>query len=224
MKSLVVQLWLWLIKGWFIINNKELFLQIEPKVTMKPNSKIKLKDVASAFSEDKGFQIRIEDLHVGEVGNYDKNQVISLISLIKKIKEIDRDVNITVFGSPEILINITNDKKEISILKFLKIGVISLLLFFGAAIAIINFHDDVNMEDSLEDINYIVTGEREISPLYLKVPYSLGLGVGMVTFFNRLLRKKNKNEPSPLELEMHSYKKNIDDYILDITKHNKKGN
>lgn len=163
-------------------------------------------------------------MNVGETGDYDKNQVISLLSIIKKIKNHEENVDLVVYGSPEILIDIKDNKNEINILKYFKVGFVSILLFFGAAIAIINFHDDVNMEYSLGTINYVITGEKEVNPLYLKIPYSLGLGVGMVTFFNRVLKKKKKNEPSPLDLEMYTYKKNIDDYILDVTKHNKKGN
>lgn len=106
----------------------------------------------------------------------------------------------------------------------MRITVVTILLFIGAAIAIINFHEDVNMEESLKIINRIVTGEETENLLLLKIPYSLGLGVGMVTFFSHVFRKKWKKEPSPLELEMYSYKKNIDNYILDNTKHNKNQN
>lgn len=212
------------IKGELIISNNELFLQVEPKVTIKPNVEIKVRDVVSVFSPDKKFQDKIEELSIGKTEEGKENQVISLISIIKKIKENKEDVNIVAFGPPEILIDINNEKKEISIFKFIKIAVVSILLFLGAGIAIINFHMDVDMEKSLDTISYVVVGEKDVEPIYLKIPYSLGLGVGMTAFFNRLLKKKKENNPSPLELEMHSYENSIDDYIIDITKHNEKEN
>jgi len=199
----------------------ELFLQTEPKILINTHSYIRLKDIASIYCIDDVFVEEIKDLIIDETKTYN-NQVISIIKVIKKIKEVDKDVNIIIHGPPEILVSIENENVESSIFKFLKVTIVSLLLFFGASIAIINFHDDVSMQEGLSTINYIVTGTKDENPLLLTIPYSLGLGIGMVAFFQRALKKKQKkkNEPSPLQLEMYSYKKNIDDYILDETKHN----
>ncbi|WP_130806704.1 stage V sporulation protein AA [Senegalia massiliensis] len=200
--------------------NLELFLQVEPKVTIKPNTQIKIKHIASVFCKDSKLEQEIKELIIAETNDFDNNKVISVLSIIKNIKNINNNINIVIHGSPEILIHIKDYKKENNLYKFLKVFTVSILLFFGASIAIINFHDDVNMEESLSTINYIVTGVEKQNPLILTIPYSLGLGVGMVAFFQRVFKKKKKNEPSPLQLEMHSYEKNIDDYILDVTKHN----
>ncbi|MBS4534271.1 stage V sporulation protein AA [Clostridium sp. D2Q-14] len=207
-----------------MISNNELFLQAEPKVNIKSNKEIRVEDLVSVFSSDDKFQNKIKKLVIGKTEKEDKNKVIPMIYIIKKIKEVKEDIDIVAFGSPEILIEIENEKKEIKVLKFLKITLVSLILFLGAGIAIINFHVDVDMEKSLGIISYVVVGERDVEPIYLKIPYSLGLGVGMVTFFNRVLKKKKNKQPSPLELEMHSYENSIDDYIIDITKHNEKEN
>jgi len=198
----------------------ELFLQVEPKVTIKPNTQIKIKDIASVFCEDNKLEREIKELTIGETNDFDNNKVISVLSIIKTIKNINNNINIVIHGSPEILIHIKDHEKEKKLYKFIKVFIVSILLFFGASIAIINFHDDVNMEESLSTINYIITGVEKQNPLILTIPYSLGLGVGMVAFFQRVFKKKKKNVPSPLQLEMHSYEKNIDDYILDVTKHN----
>lgn len=60
----------------------------------------------------------------------------------------------------------------------------------------------------------MLTGEKEEYPLWLQIPYSLGIGVGMILFFNHLFKKRLNEEPSPLELEMFNYQQSIDQYVI----------
>ncbi len=123
-------------------------------------------------------------------------------------------------GDTEILVNIQGESSEWKLFSILKTALVCFILFLGAGLAIVNFHADVNMDKSLQIIYHMVTGEEKQKPLILLIPYSLGIGAGMTVFFNHLFQKKWKKEPSPLEVEMFMYEKNIDDYILDTTKHN----
>jgi stage V sporulation protein AA len=60
----------------------------------------------------------------------------------------------------------------------------------------------------------LVTGVRNDHPLLLQIPYSIGIGIGMMVFFNHLFRKKINEEPSPLEVEMFMYEENVNKYII----------
>lgn len=164
--------------------------------------------------------MKIKELEINENTLNKNNLIINVLDIIYKISSVYENIDIKIFGPSEILVAINKNNKENIISDIIKVLIISILLFFGAALAITNFHEDVNMDESLKSIYYLITGENSENPLLIQIPYSLGLGVGMVTFFNHILKKKRKLEPSPLELEMHNYQKNIDEYILDITKHN----
>jgi len=89
-----------------------------------------------------------------------------------------------------------------------------LLLFFGAALAIMNFHEDVSMQAVHQRIYKIITGKENLKPLILQIPYSIGLGLGMVLFFNHVFKKRLNEEPSPLEVEMFNYQQNLDQYVI----------
>lgn len=123
-------------------------------------------------------------------------------------------------GDTEILVNIQKEEEQNTLYLVIKTILVCFILFLGAGLAIVNFHADVSMDKSLEILYHMITGEESKRPLILLVPYSLGIGTGMAVFFNHVLQKKWKKEPSPLEVEMFMYEKNIDDYILDTTKHN----
>ncbi|MTI66031.1 MAG: stage V sporulation protein AA [Firmicutes bacterium] len=187
---------------------------------MEPNKIIKLKDVASLFCNDDNLYSEILNIEISKTLTNRKSQVITIIQIIKKIKEKIEHSDIVIYGLSEVLIDIRVSKESSNIALVMKTFIVSIILFLGAAIAIINFHEDVNMTESLSSIYEIVTGQKENKPLILLISYSIGLGVGMITFFNQVFKKKWKKEPSPLELEMHNYKKNLDEYVLDITKHN----
>ena len=89
-----------------------------------------------------------------------------------------------------------------------------LLLFFGSALTIMNFHADVNMQEVQIRIVEMITGHRNEHPYVFQVAYSVGIGFGMVMFFNHLFKKKWNEEPTPLEVEMYLYQKNIDQYVI----------
>ncbi|MEW6521954.1 MAG: hypothetical protein AB1445_00035 [Bacillota bacterium] len=88
--------------------------------------------------------------------------------------------------------------------------VVSIFLFLGAGLAIINFHADVSMPEALNTVYQMVVGQAAASPLALQVPYSLGVGLGVMLFFRGL--GKTSGEVGPLELETDSYEKKLDDH------------
>lgn len=60
----------------------------------------------------------------------------------------------------------------------------------------------------------IITGRENDKPLLLQIPYSFGLGLGMVLFFNHVFKKRFNEEPSPLEVEMFNYQQDLDRYVI----------
>ncbi|MBD1372964.1 stage V sporulation protein AA [Hazenella sp. IB182357] len=93
-----------------------------------------------------------------------------------------------------------------------------LLLFIGSGLAIMNFHADVSMQAVHERIYFLLTGEKSKSPLFLQIPYSIGIGVGMILFFNHMFKRRFNEEPSPMELEMYMYQETIDQYVINDEK------
>ena len=72
------------------------------------------------------------------------------------------------------------------------------------------------MIKSIEKIYYTVTGEKKDKPLIMTIPYSIGLGVGVITFFSRIISKskRRKKEPGPMEIELFLYNRDMEEYIL----------
>ena len=62
-------------------------------------------------------------------------------------------------------------------------------------------------------LHYVISGKHSESPLWIQIPYSIGLGAGMILFFNHWFKKKFNEEPSPLEVEMFKYEEELQRYL-----------
>ncbi len=197
------------------INKEQVFIKLEIYYATAPNSSVYLKDVADIFCKNESIQKYLENLKIFDAK--DENwDYVTAVDIVNKIESQKNNVDITMIGEPEVLIEIKEKKPKNIIFEFLKVFFVCAILFFGAAIAIVNFHEDVNMKKSMEKLYYIATGRYKETPLILVIPYSIGIGVGMITFFSRVLtsNKRRKKEPGPMEVEMFLYDKDMGDYII----------
>ena len=51
----------------------------------------------------------------------------------------------------------------------------------------------------------------------LEISYSIGIGLGVVLYFNHFGRRKFTQDPTPLEVEMRVYEDDIDTTIIEQT-------
>ncbi len=192
-----------------------LTIRLKKKVTVKPGQRLFLKDIAELdlqgdVSEDIRKLLVCESSLIN--GNF---VVIDIFKVIKLIRRYFPSLDIHYVGPSQTLVEINTDSKSTSIMAVI---FAMLLLFIGSGLAIMNFHMDVSMPQVHERIYYLITGVHKKSPLILQIPYSLGIGLGIFLFFNRLFKKRINEEPSPLELEMYLYQENIDQYMINDEK------
>ncbi|WML45178.1 stage V sporulation protein AA [Neobacillus sp. PS3-40] len=190
---------------------KTIYIRMRHRVQARLSEKVRVEDLAQIIAPEEVLPI-IRKLVIYEISEKDKNiVVIDLMKVISKIIEAVRAVEIQTIGPQQTIIEVIYKKKRVSIPFFLLIW---LLLFFGSAMAIMNFHDDVSMKTVQEKLYTIITGLKEPKPLLFQIPYSIGLGLGMILFFNHIFRKRINEEPSPLEVEMFNYQMDLDNYVV----------
>lgn len=186
------------------------YIRLRHRVQVRPHETIILKDIAQIIADEEIYE-QISYLTVYKVTEKDQNMiVIDVMKTIRLITELVNDVEIQTLGPSQVIIEVISKKRKISLPLFLLIW---LLLFFGAALTIMNFHEDVSMQSVQQRIYTILTGKEDSKPLIFQIPYSIGLGLGMILFFNHLFKKRLNEEPSPLEVEMFNYQMDLDNYI-----------
>jgi|GEM_PF-1675932 len=100
--------------------------------------------------------------------------------------------------------------------KIMMFLVSAIILFFGGAITIMNFHADVNMPKVHQNVFRFFGGAGE-PPVAVGIFYTVGLFVGFVSILS--VFAKSRKTPGLLDLELFSYKKEV----LSFLKKNEEG-
>ncbi len=211
----MLKIFIILLDGVSSISQEQGFIKLESYYAAPTNSSVYLKDVADVFSNNKNIQKFLENVKIFDAKDEDWDYVTA-VDIVKKIQSQKDNIDVTMLGEPEVLIEIKEEKEKNMIIEVLKVLFVVGVLFFGAAITIIYFHEDVNMAKTMEKLYHLITGKHKENPLLLAIPYSVGLGIGIITFFSRIptSNKRRRKEPGPLEVEMFLYDKEMTDYLI----------
>lgn len=190
---------------------KKLYLHFVERLQVREKEVVTLGKVAALYIEDKSIKETLQQLPLHVVSKSDgRFSVLSPLTVIEKIHTLDPKINVISSLQTEIVLEQKDPNK---LLKSVWIFFIWWLLFIGSGLAIMNFHEDVSMEAVHEKLYYLLTGEKSKHPYALQIPYSIGIAVGMILFFNHIFKKRFNDEPSPLEVEMFNYQEDLDRYI-----------
>lgn len=203
--------------------SEKVYIKLKEKAVVGIDTKIKIKDISEIYCAKPELMKKIQDVNVGK-GNADENwDYINSVQVAEKILEKYPDLDLDILGSSEVIIEYKTEEKDKPLLEIIKVIAVCIVLFFGASIAVMNFHEDVNTRKTLEKLYYTFTGEKKENPLIMAIPYSIGIGVGMLTFFSRIFSasRRRKKEPGPMEVELFLYDDETEQYILNELKNNR---
>ncbi|HHU49696.1 MAG: stage V sporulation protein AA [Caldicoprobacterales bacterium] len=195
------------------MGSNEVYFQFKPYYQKQSGQKANLGDfIELSAAED--IKKRIENIPVFPYG-ISRPVRLTSVQIIGLIKQEINNISVTPIGESSALYKPAKRKKENPLLVFLRVAFSMLLLFFGSALAIMYFHSDVNMNEAHKMIYYLISGEKVSRPVLFSLSYSVGIGAGIFIFFEVYNKIKNKDNPGPLELEMHQSEKELRDYLRD---------
>ncbi|GIP20172.1 stage V sporulation protein AA [Paenibacillus sp. J22TS3] len=187
------------------------YLRLRKNVKLREGHMIRLGDIAQILAPG-DWEDKLKKLVMDRPEHQDGNRiVIDMLQIIRKIHTVIPGCSIEHIGEPHTLIEIAGNQKKPSVLLF---TVVWLLLFFGSILTIMNFHADVSMPEVQVRLVEMITGTRDEHPYAFQAAYSVGIGLGMIVFFNHIFKKKWNEEPTPLEVEMFLYQENLNHYVI----------
>lgn len=197
-------------------------MQLKETLSVTPGKKVYIQDVANLLGDKKTIDLLMNTEILETSNESGEHTVLSVLEIIEKISKKSPDIDFFPIGDPKILIRVCDQpKKENKAFTLLKLILVCMILSVGTGLALMNFHADVNMGEAHKQLYKMLTGLDEERPLILQIPYSFGIGLGMAVFFNHMIPKKYSDDPSPMEIEMYSYRKNVDEYLLENEKDTK---
>ncbi|MFC6332336.1 stage V sporulation protein AA [Paenibacillus septentrionalis] len=193
-------------------SSTSVYLRLKKRISISKKQTVKLQDAAHVLADDKELENQVKQIVLYQHKEHDGNRVVvDLLQIIEMLKRKWPDIQIEVYGDPQILVMISERGSKPH---YVLLVISWLLLFCGSGLALMNFHADVNMKDTHIRIVELITGEHVDHPLWFQVPYAIGVGIGMVLFFNHIFKKKFNEEPNPLEVEMFMYQENVNTYVI----------
>lgn len=147
----------------------------------------------------------------GKYGRY----VVSAMDLIDEIQKKEQNVNVTHIGEPNFIITYETEKHKHKLYSWFKTFLICLVTFFGAAFAIMTFNIDVDASGLFFHIYKQFTGQVSDGNTILEMSYSIGIGLGVIFFFNHFGPRKLTQDPTPMEVEMRLYEDEVDTTIIE---------
>ena len=202
----------------------DIYIKPMEKVQMVQKREVLLRDVAEVFvgGQTKGEAEKIVVFQIPS--DRKKTYLLSVIDLIQALNQKYPDATVSNVGEMDILIEyLPKPEKKTKLLTLAKVVFVSLVLFIGAATTIMCFHTDVQLPLIFQNIYYIFYGENREMPALISIPYSIGLGLGIIIFFNHFSKVSLTDDPTPIEIEMTTYEKETNASVIDFLGRRKGG-
>lgn len=151
--------------------------------------------------------------------NTQKRVVISALKLVSLVEQTCPGVQVEVIGETDVVLEYTPQKKQ-GIGQWLKIIMVCLVCFFGTAFTIMAYHNDVGIRDVFAEVYEIVMHRKAEGINPLEVSYSIGLAAGILVFFNHIGNLKLTKDPTPIEVSMKNYERDVNKSLVEIAERN----
>ena len=196
--------------------NAVLYMQIDANIQIK-HPHIYLQDIARLSCSDSKILNRLRVMPVINLkpdapGRY----VMSVMDLVDKIQQKEPDLTVTPLGETDFILTYEKPGSQNLIFRWLKIALVCLITFFGAAFSIMTFNADVDVEKLFQQIYFQVTGQNSSGFTPLEIAYSAGLGLGILFFFNHFGHRKITADPTPMQVQMRKYEDDVNTTITEI--------
>lgn len=175
-------------------------------------------DIASVYSTNSSLVNKVKTIKVLTFEQDKKSRyIVSAMYVIQLIASQFPGVTIQNIGETDMLVEYKQNKTAQikKPVEYTKVALVCIIIFFGAAFAIMTFNTDVNTTDLFQRLYYQFTGKQSSGFTIIEATYSIGLAVGIIVFYNHFGKKKITKDPTPIEVEMRKYEKDINTTLID---------
>lgn len=181
------------------VQSPEVYLQDVAKLTCSDNKVLNRNKVRKVFS-----------IPNGTPGRY----VISAVDLVHAVAKEEPNVDVTHIGEANFVVTYEKAKHQQKWYSWLKTLFVCVLTFFGGAFSIMTFNTDVDTANLFSKIYTQFTGEIAAGPTILEFTYSVGIGIGVIFFFNHFGKGKLTQDPTPVEVQMRLYEDDVNRTLI----------
>lgn len=200
--------------------NKIIYIDMKQSVELVGKS-ARLSDICDTYSSDNSLLSRINSIKLVN-DNYEgkKAYVVTIIKVVEEINKIYPGIDIKNMGPSECVLNFKDGKQTSKKWEYVKVAIICIIMFFGAGFSIMTFNNDVSINNLFKKVCFLITGNEEHGQLLIESCYAIGIGLGLVIFYNHFGKKNITKDPTPIEVEMRKYEQDINQAVIDSNSRN----
>lgn len=193
-----------------------LYVKVEQNIPVAKRE-LTIKDVATLYCTNKKVVQTLEKADFYTLPeNAPQKTMFTIGKVYEEIHKTYPNIKIENIGERDFIIDFEKpDKKEKSKLyEYIKTIFISLIVFFGAAFTIMTFNEDVSVSKVFDKVYLMIMGTAKQGGSILEIAYAAGLPLGMLVFYNHFRRRKIKDDPTPIQVEMCTYEEQVNKAMI----------
>ena len=192
-----------------------LYLQLDQNIQVN-HPHVYLQDIAALSMSNQKLLNRLRVLPVATLDEKKSGRyVMSVSDLLKMIQKAEPSVDISPLGETDFIITYQTPSVTSELFRKVKIFFVCLASFFGAAFSIMTFNNDVDLGNIFNEFYTLVTGKTSSGFTILEISYSVGIGVGILFFFNHFGQMKLTDDPTPMQVQMRTYEDDVNKTLIE---------
>jgi stage V sporulation protein AA len=189
----------------------DVYVKPTKKTVIPSPGAVKLGEIAEIYAPE-GKVNTLKSITVANLTENTSRALVSSIDIIAKALKAVPGASVKIVGETETLVCLA-PKRDGVFMKALKMLGVMLILFAGSSTAIMSFHSDAQMASIFERYYRMFFNQTVPNPAIINIPYSIGIAVGIILFFNHFFKKSITNDPTPIEVEMNAYDEDVTDSV-----------
>ena len=142
-------------------------------------------------------------------------EVFSILNVINLIQADFPDVEVVSYGEQDFVVEYIPIPIAPKWLEVFKLVMICIVIFLGSAFTIMAFNNDVSVGEVFDRFYSQIMGVQKPNVTEVEIFYCLGLAIGILVFFNHIGKKKITSDPTPIQVEMRKYEKDVDTTFIE---------
>lgn len=195
--------------------NSVVYLKCDRNVEVQTPD-VHLKELGDVYCLDKTVQAKCRALKIHHFKEGEpKRRVFSTMRFVKLMEQECPGIQVQVLGETDVLVEWVDVNRHKNMGQWAKAALVSLVSFFGTSFTIMAYHNDSGVNELFEEVYRMAMGRESSGVNALEISYSIGLALGIIVFFNHVGGRRITKDPTPLEVAMRNYEKDVDMALIE---------
>ena len=197
-----------------LVLSEKIYLKIDQQRCVK-KPRVTIGDVMTVYCSDKDMIEKIGHITLAEftLGKYDR-KVFDALDVVGIIQKEYPDADIECLGECDFVVEYKKPEKEGTV-HWIKVAVICFITMVGSGYGIIAYNNDVSTTDIFDRVYELLGASAYKATNAMEIAYAVGLFIGIVIFYDHFAGQKLSKAPTPLEVEMDKYDKDVSESVID---------